>query len=73
MFLGSIKDTDTGSMETYRLEVAKIPDVAPGKYIVQTIYYPNNPNAPPAFYQCADVQIFKPNATEAAKKLVHHH
>jgi hypothetical protein len=40
---------------------------------VQTIYYPNNPNAPAAFFQCADVQIFKPNATAEAKAHVHQH
>ena len=43
------------------------------KYIVQTIYYTNNAAAPPAFYQCADIQIFAPNATAAAKKNVHQH
>jgi hypothetical protein len=72
VFLGSMKDTNHGSMEMYKLEY-KVPDVAPGSYIVQSIYYTNNPQAPAAFYQCADVQIFKPNTTAAAKAHVHQH
>lgn len=39
------------------------------QYILQTIYFPNNAAAPPAFYQCSDVEIIHPNTT----KVAHHH
>lgn len=51
-FLGSIQDTPLPSLSTYALAVT-LPAVAPGNYTVQTIYFTNNPAAPPAFYQCS--------------------
>lgn len=54
--LASARDTNAPSLSMYRLR-GSLAGVAAGNYTVQTIYYTNNPQAPPAFFQCADVSV----------------
>lgn len=71
--LASTRDTNAPSLTLYRLR-GSLAGVDAGNYTIQTIYYPNNAQAPPAFFQCSDVSVFKPNTESiAAAKLADHH
>eukprot|EP01116_Phalansterium_solitarium_P019526 TRINITY_DN5492_c0_g1_i1.p3 TRINITY_DN5492_c0_g1~~TRINITY_DN5492_c0_g1_i1.p3 ORF type:complete len:174 (+),score=76.80 TRINITY_DN5492_c0_g1_i1:54-524(+) len=54
--LGSTPDTQSPSLTIYAAHVT-IPNVPTKHGIIQTVYYTNNPQAPPTFYQCADIAI----------------
>lgn len=49
-------DTSAKSLTVYLLN-GMVPTGATGRMIVQAVYMTNNPQAPAAFYQCADVDI----------------
>jgi len=72
--LGSTADTNAPSLTQYRLR-ASLAGVAAGNYTVQTIYYTNNAQAPPAFFQCSDITVFSANAESVvkAKRAGHSH
>ena len=73
-FIGSTPDSAAPSLTQYRV---RSPDVLknaqPGNYTVQTIYYTNNPQAPPAFFQCSDITVLGQNAESLTKKHEHNH
>eukprot|EP01084_Bolivina_argentea_P221923 375744_1 len=58
--LGVIMDDADPTFSIYQVD-GKIPTVDEGRYMIQAIYHTNNPNAPAAFYQCADVFIHQSN------------
>ncbi len=55
--IGSTPDTDAPSLSFYVVE-AVLPNKPDRHGIVQVVYYTNNPEAPPAFYQCGDMGRF---------------
>jgi len=55
--IGSTPDTDAPSLTFYVIE-AELPMKPDRHGVVQVVYYTNNPEAPPAFYQCADMGRF---------------
>jgi len=73
-FLASTRDTNAPSLTLYRLR-GSLAGVDAGNYTIQTIYYTNNDQAPPAFFQCSDISVFKPNAASVAeaKRMGHSH
>ena len=73
-FLASTRDTNAPSLTLYRLR-GSLAGVDAGNYTIQTIYYTNNDQAPPAFFQCSDISVFKPNAASVAeaKRIGHSH
>merc|ERR1719245_1551956 len=56
--LGSVMDDARPSGSIYQVPVPVPHEGGESKFIIQAVYYTNNPNAPAAFYQCADVEIF---------------
>ncbi|KAK6167607.1 hypothetical protein SNE40_021592 [Patella caerulea] len=54
--LGMIPDMGEPSLTLYALNVT-IPSSSAGNYILQTEYVTKNAQAPPVFYQCADIMI----------------
>lgn len=58
--LDTIKDSNTTSLYVYESTV-NIPDMEHMHVVIQVIYNTNNPDAPPQFYQCADVAVRKPH------------
>eukprot|EP00483_Globobulimina_turgida_P001415 UN01417 len=54
--LGIIKDDDAPSGSLYPIN-GQIPPMDEGRYVLQAVYHTNNPNAPAAFYQCADIGV----------------
>ena len=54
--LAVIPDGGEPSLSIYTTDV-HIPDKARGLYVLQVDYRTNNPQAPPNFYQCADVMV----------------
>ena len=54
--LAVIPDAGEQSLSVYTADV-HIPDKARGLYVLQVNYRTNNPQAPPNFYQCADVMV----------------
>lgn len=63
-FVGSINDSPAPTMSLYSVNFQVPTSLSGGNYVVQTVYYTNNPGAPPNFYQCSDVLIVSANATE---------
>lgn len=58
------KDTDAPNLAVFSTTVT-IPEETGEDMIIQTKYITNNPNAPPEFYQCADVVVFRPSEDKA--------
>lgn len=55
--LATVEDTSAPSLTYYSTELT-VPSMArPGLYVLQVKYNTNNPQAPPTFYQCADVEV----------------
>jgi len=52
-----IIDTSSPSLTNYSISMFVGLNVVPGKYVLQAVYYPNNPQVPVNFYACADVQV----------------
>merc|ERR1719150_2576217 len=50
--LGSVMDDARPSGSIYQVRVNIPHEGGESKFILQAVYYTNNPNAPPAFYQC---------------------
>ena len=72
--MGTINDSPAPTLSLYPVTFQVPTALSGGNYVVQTVYYTNNPGAPPNFYQCSDVVILSSNATdieEAGKQ--HHH
>ena len=69
--LGSTRDTNAPSLSQYRVR-GSLTGVAAGNYTIQTVYYTNNAQAPPAFFQCSDVTVLGANA-ESVAKVAHSH
>eukprot|EP00483_Globobulimina_turgida_P004858 UN04867 len=59
--LGFVMDDARPSGSLYQVRFNIPHEGGESKYIIQAIYYTNNPNAPAAFYQCADVEIYPRN------------
>jgi hypothetical protein len=58
--LATYPDTPAPALTLYPVS-AVIPANTPnGTYVIQTIYAPQNPSAPAAFYQCSDVMVLAP-------------
>jgi len=55
--LGSTKDTSAPSLSLYYIQ-AELPNTPIKHGIVQVVYFTQNPGAPAAFFQCADMGIF---------------
>eukprot|EP01114_Cavostelium_apophysatum_P002777 TRINITY_DN1246_c0_g1_i1.p1 TRINITY_DN1246_c0_g1~~TRINITY_DN1246_c0_g1_i1.p1 ORF type:complete len:155 (+),score=11.95 TRINITY_DN1246_c0_g1_i1:107-571(+) len=55
--LGTTPDTESPSLTLFTI-AAQLPANPAKIAVVQLVYYPNNPEAPSAFYQCADVGLF---------------
>eukprot|EP01084_Bolivina_argentea_P074258 134733_1 len=58
--LGHTMDTSAGSGTIYQIPYTIPATAGDGHFFLQAVYYPNNPNAPKAFYQCADIHIDGP-------------
>ena len=54
--LAVVPDAGEPSLSIYTTDV-RIPEQARGGYILQVDYETNNKQAPPNFYQCADVFV----------------
>ncbi|XP_062520838.1 uncharacterized protein LOC134195777 [Corticium candelabrum] len=50
----NIPDTNSSSLSLYTVEVM-LPKKPMAHAVIQVVYMTNNPNAPKAFYQCADI------------------
>ena len=56
--LGHVSDDSRASGSIYQVKVTIPHEVGKSRVIIQATYYTNNPDAPPAFYQCADLAIY---------------
>eukprot|EP00483_Globobulimina_turgida_P009421 UN09440 len=56
--LGVVTDDARPSGSLYQVRVSVPHEGGQTKVIIQAVYYTNNPNAPAAFYQCADLEIY---------------
>mmetsp|Transcript_34827 Transcript_34827/g.30662 ORF Transcript_34827/g.30662 Transcript_34827/m.30662 type:complete len:160 (-) Transcript_34827:127-606(-) len=59
--LGSVMDDNRTSGSLYQVRFPVPHEGGESRFIIQTVYYTNNKNAPPAFYQCADMEIYPRN------------
>lgn len=59
--LGSVMDDARPSGSIYQVEFPIPHEGGESKFIIQAAYYTKNTNAPAAFYQCADIEIYPRN------------
>lgn len=59
--LGYVMDDKRPSGSIYQVQFPVPHEGGMSRFILQTVYYTNNANAPPAFYQCADLEIYPRN------------
>lgn len=57
VLVGAFPDTPAPSLTVYPVAVTVPAGTPAGNYVLQTIYFTDNTAAPPAFYQCSDVQV----------------
>jgi hypothetical protein len=55
--IATLADNSAPSLTVFTVSLWTPMEAPPGNYTLQVVYYTNNPNAPPAFYACADVQV----------------
>eukprot|EP01083_Nonionella_stella_P219801 786972_1 len=56
--LGSVMDDARPSGSIYQVKINVPHEGGETKFILQAVYYTHNANAPAAFYQCADLEIY---------------
>mmetsp|Transcript_35456 Transcript_35456/g.56837 ORF Transcript_35456/g.56837 Transcript_35456/m.56837 type:complete len:160 (-) Transcript_35456:159-638(-) len=59
--LGSVADDARASGSLYQVQAPIPHEGGASTFLIQAVYYTNNANAPAAFYQCADLEIYPRN------------
>merc|ERR1719189_916208 len=67
--LGSVADTSDPTFSIYQV-VGTIPKTDEGPYVLEAVYNTNNADAPPAFYQCADIRVHDPSMRRHRQKIM---
>ena len=70
LILATLPNNDDPNLTYYNVTFVVPSTVPTGHAVVQTVYYANNPSAPAAFYQCADVYVISSPAAASSSSMV---